>query len=209
MKNKGPSVILYSHTQRKSDNLDNYNEESKQRLTGTDDAPGDESNHSKDYIEEKLHAADQEAGEGRTFTPQETMWKRTYLATRIILGSLNLCSLCLKIPILILIVRVLVELVQAKKQAETVTTIEPPYDDEPVPVPTGGDEGKRGLVIESLLLVVLYVSMLLVHTLCVFSFCANKGLYHLILYLPVILSWLFVYCVSYFVESWDGFLRGT
>lgn len=146
MKNKGPSVILYSHNQRKSDNLDNYNEESKQRLTATDDAPGDgegASNHSKDYIQEKLNASgDHESGEARTFTLQETIWKKTYLATRITLGSLNLCSLCLKIPILILIIRVLVELVQAKKEAETVTTIEPPYDDEPVPVPPGGDEGK-------------------------------------------------------------------
>ena len=64
------------------------------------------------------------------FTRREAVCRRTFLVTRLTLGAFNLTSLCLKLPLIVLIVRMVVEMAQAKASEAQVTTIEPPYEEE-------------------------------------------------------------------------------
>ena len=93
-------------------------------------------------LNQSTDADDTEEGseERIVFTKKEAVWSRAFLLSRLALGSFNLISLCLKIPLIILIIRMVVELAKAKAVEQSVTTIEPPYDDElPVNNGTGTD----------------------------------------------------------------------
>ena len=69
-------------------------------------------------------------------TRPEAIWRLTFLTSRVTLGSLNLISLCLKIPLVFLFIRMLLDILRAKQAAAAaeLTTIEPPYEDAVAPV---------------------------------------------------------------------------
>lgn len=228
MKQKGPSVILKN--QRK--NVDNFRADSSQRLTASDsggvgggiasglntsNSSGEVDDvhqsmlHDDDYIREKLNpsTSDQESGVMGFRNSKDYLWSKTYLLTRLTLGFLNLISLCLKTPLLIFLLRMVVEVLVAKKEEARVTTIEPPYEEDLVPAnPVNPEDeaaakaARRAIMIETGTLLVIYVGMLLIHLLCSLSFWMNKGLFHIIFYIPVLLTWLFFSITSYFVNEW-------
>lgn len=94
-------------------------------------------------VREKLNQSQDPEGENETvvFSRPEAIWRKTFLVTRVTLGSANLMSLCLKFPLIILIIRMVVELAQAKASETQVTTIEPPYEEEVVQPVSSGDSG--------------------------------------------------------------------
>lgn len=164
-------------------------------------------------VREKLNQSQDPEGENETvvFSRPEAIWRKTFLVTRVTLGSANLMSLCLKFPLIILIIRMVVELAQAKASETQVTTIEPPYEEEVVQPVSSGDSGspddaksqKQAFIVQIALLALMYVGILLVHVLCVFYYWMNKGLFHLFLYLPLVGMWLALAIPSGFVQSWS------
>ena len=95
---------------------------------------GDENDASSDFLPKKLaQGSDPSVDDGMStlaLTKNELMIRKAYLFLRLTLGTLNLISFILKVPLLLLILRVAVELSQQKKKESMVTTIEPPYEDE-------------------------------------------------------------------------------
>lgn len=160
-----------------------------------------------DYSNQKLNDhSDQESGMGFR-NGSDFLWSKTYLVTRTTLGFLNLISLCLKTPLLIFLLRMVIEVLVAKKEEARVTTIEPPYEEDLQPANPIADEAavkaqRRAMMIETGSLLVIYVGMLLIHLMCAFAFWLNKGLFHVIFYLPVVFTWLFFSITSYFVQEW-------
>jgi hypothetical protein len=179
----------------------------------TIDDTSDQDSH--DYVREKLNQSSPESGgeSGESNSrmgfrsSSDYLWSKTYLSTRIGLGFLNLISLCLKTPLLIMILRMVAEVLVAKKEEARVTTIEPPYEEDLQPANPVSDESavkaqRRAMMIEVGCLILIYLGMLLIHLLSSILFFLNKGLFHVIFYLPVVFTWLFFSITSYFVQEW-------
>ena len=144
MKQTENAVVLNGskHRDPDSDQLTNGNE-----TGGHHDKDGDDC--SDCLVQQKLHhgadpEADGDGGDGAvTFSRPEAIWRKTFLTTRMTLGSLNLISLCLKFPLIILIIRMVLDIAKAKATESQVVTIEPPYEDEvPQPVSSGDSDSK-------------------------------------------------------------------
>lgn len=185
-----------------SDSADSLEHLSHHHVSG-----GGDEGEQDDFIPKKPNGSDDSVDDGLSaLNKNELMVRKAYLFLRLTLGTLNLTSFILKVPLLLLILRIAVEISQQKKRESMVTTIEPPYEDEAVTIKNDGADRKT-IVIEALILLVLYVSLLLVHILCVFAFWLNKGVFHLFIHLPLVTLWLFLAIASYFVKEWRWALQ--
>lgn len=130
--------------------LQNGSSDKRHDASETDKLNGNENGHHHDkdgddcsdcLVQQKLHlSGDPEAGgEEVIFSRPEAIWRKTFLITRMTLGSVNLISLCLKVPLIILVIRMVMDIAKAKASESQVTTIEPPYEDEVAPVPVNSD----------------------------------------------------------------------
>ena len=113
-----------SDTSSGSDSLDHH---------GNEVIDVDENDASSDFIPKKLAQGSDCSVDGSgmsALTKNELMIRKAFLCLRLTLGTLNLTSFILKVPLLLLILRIAVEISQQKKREQQATTLEPPYDDE-------------------------------------------------------------------------------
>lgn len=96
---------------------------------------GDDNDASSEFIQKKIGKGSDSSFDDAmsSLTKGELMIRRAYLSLRLVLGTFNFTCFILKVPLLLLMLRIGLELSQQKKRESMVTTIEPPYDEEIVP----------------------------------------------------------------------------
>ncbi|KAI1307936.1 hypothetical protein HDE_00591 [Halotydeus destructor] len=173
---------------------------------------------SADETRSKLLTAKLEANDSTNDLPPLTPGQRKlghlFFLLKIVVSICNLGCFVLKLPFLVFVIRAALEVLRMKQKMAAATTLEPPYGDyegmhldytvETAPATNGSSAGAK---IEVLCLLLLYVGMLVVHldVGCIL-FCTSKckGALHLMLYFPMVGTWLFFACFSYLVDQWSS-----
>ena len=106
-------------------------------------AQGDDNDILSDFLPKKLaQLSSDSVNQDESLTKNQILLREFYLALRLILGVFNCICLTLKIPVISLAVKIIIDMLRAKNEQAMVTTVEPPYFDE-APAPSIDESSKK------------------------------------------------------------------